>query len=184
MTFDSYNPIATKNVKNFPATGVTISEYECLLFPLSAAYCFSNPGVTRVARYVNIAPDKVLATLSYGQQVFLKENQKTLSGNTWQQRQYLGQYRTICLHKLIDFLEGEYVSSCDRSIGKNTLSDIYTGDIAGTEFAHDPSFVGTSAYVGFASKADYAPNEPWCFRYRRGIWRRASRRGEDTGSHT
>jgi tetratricopeptide (TPR) repeat protein len=159
LTLDPYNPIATKNVKKLSTTGVTISIPQASSPPLSPLMFLEEPGVTRVAPCVNIAPDKILATLSYGQQVFLKAKKHCVEIRDSKDL-YLGAIPDDLSHKLIDFLEGgNTYTVVIRSIGKNALSVFIRETSRGKKFAHDPSFVGTSAYVGFASKADYAPGE-------------------------
>ncbi|MEK7592318.1 MAG: hypothetical protein AAB508_02875 [Patescibacteria group bacterium] len=184
LTLDPYNPIATKNVKKLSTTGVTISDTNASSSPLSPLMFLEEPGVTRVAPCVNIAPDKVLATLSYGQQVFLKAKKHCVEIRD-SKDQYLGAIPDDLSHKLIDFLEGgNTYTVVIRSIGKNALSVFIRETSRGKKFAHDPSFVGTSAYVGFASKADYAPGEGPDVSATGEESEEEPPEEEDTGSHT
>ncbi|MBI5613668.1 hypothetical protein HY947_01980 [Candidatus Gottesmanbacteria bacterium] len=160
LLLDPYNPIATKNIKklstvsNGQSTGNKASSV-----PLSPLMFLEEPGVTRVAPCVNVAPEKILATLSYGQEVYLKAKRHCVEIRD-SKDQYLGAIPDDLSHKLIDFLAGgNTYTVVIRSIGKNALSVFIRETARGKKFAHDPSFVGTSAYVGFSSKADYAPGE-------------------------
>lgn len=160
LTLDPYNPIATKNVRKLSTTGgASLADARSTSTPLSPLMFLEEPGITRVAPCVNVAPEKVLATLSYGQEVYLKAKKHCVEIRDGKDR-YLGAIPDDLSHKLIDFLDGgNTYTVVIRSIGKNALSVFIRETKRGKKFAHDPSFVGTSAYVGFTTKADYAPGE-------------------------
>jgi tetratricopeptide (TPR) repeat protein len=160
LSLDPYNPIATKNIKKLSApSGTDGTNRRTASAPLSPLMFLEEPGVTRVAPCVNIAPEKILITLSCGQEVYLKAKKYCVEIRD-SKDQYLAALPDDLSHKLIDFLDGgNTYAVVIRSIGKNALSVFIRETSRGKKFRHDPSFVGTSGYVGFSSKSEYVPGE-------------------------
>lgn len=146
IKMDQYNQIALKNLarlttlkkKNMEESdGLTISP---LLF-------LEEPGITKMAECMNLAPISVLSTLSAGQELMLKPKKHCVelrtTGNT-----YAGALPDDLSFKLNKLIEaGNTYQTIIKSVDKKSLKVVIRELARGKKFAHQPSFIGTTSYA-------------------------------------
>lgn len=146
IKMDQYNQIALKNLarlttlkkKNMEESdGLTISP---LLF-------LEEPGITKMAECMNLAPISVLSTLSAGQELMLKPKKHCVElrtiGNT-----YAGALPDDLSFKLNKLIEaGNTYQTIIKSVDKKSLKVVIRELTRGKKFAHQPSFISTTSYA-------------------------------------
>lgn len=146
IKLDQYNQIALKNLqklttlkkKNIEASdGLSISP---LLF-------LEEPGITKIAECMNLAPITVLSTLSAGQELLLKPKKHCVelrtTGNT-----YVGALPDDLSFKLNKLIEADNTyQTIIKSVDKKSLKVVIRELTRGKKFAHQPSFIGTTSYA-------------------------------------
>lgn len=161
LTLDPYNSIALKNSKLLTSEknkktprnhGPNISP---MLF-------LEEPGKTKIAVCINMAPVRILSDISPGQEVVLKARNHCVEVRN-RNLQYLAALPDDLSFKLIKLLKaGNTYQTLVKSVGKNTLSVIIRELSRGKRFAKQPSFYAVStsysAINGGSSKSTDKPD--------------------------
>lgn len=142
-TIDPYNQIALRNLSKIElmkdgtapdcGNGTAISPLEFL----------EDPGKTKIALCVNIAPSNILSIVTSGQEVYLKPKNHCIEIRDYEQR-YLGALPDDLSFKLLKLLEGKNAYRVFvKNVGKNMLSVIVREISRGKKFSNQPSFINT-----------------------------------------
>ncbi|MBI2404786.1 tetratricopeptide repeat protein [Candidatus Gottesmanbacteria bacterium] len=148
LLLDGYNQIATKNIKKLSSvkrkTAAVSSKNH-----VSPLMFLEEPGKTKIVLLVNLAPERTLAALHAGQEVFFKAKRHDVEIRT-SDGVYLGALPDDLSFKLIKFLAGgnQYYAVI-KSIGKNQLVVFIREVSRGKRFANQPSFVNTASFLPF-----------------------------------
>lgn len=138
LALDQYNTIASRNLNKL-LTGKqrqTISQSALRASPLTF---LEEPGKTKIAVCVKLAPAKTLLTLSSGQEVQLKPKRHSVEIRNGEM--YLGVLPDDLSFKLIKFISGgNRYQVVVQSIGVNTLVVFLRELSRGKRFAKQPSF--------------------------------------------
>lgn len=143
LDIDPYNHIALKNLQK-----LTSLKQKDLGKPpdkkVSPLLFLEEPGKTKIVGCVNLAPTHILATLSPGQEVYLKAKNHCVEIRDTHQS-YLGALPDDLSFKLIKLLSaGNQYQAVIKGIGKNALT-VFIRELArGKRFANQPTFYTTS----------------------------------------
>lgn len=150
---DPYNHIALKNSKKLSSVKKkTVSKNQHRqLQPLSF---LEDPGKTKIANCVNLAPNQTLATLSPGDEVTLKPK------NHWVELRTIDNHYVAALpddisFKLIKLLSaGNTYQAVIKSVAKNSLIVMLRELSRGRRFASQPSFISSTGalYSSFSQR--------------------------------
>lgn len=149
LTLDSYNLIAEKNLKKLPVLkkrGME-EEYGNKKSHLSPLMFLEEPGKTKIVPCLNVAPARILSTVTSGQEVYLKAKKHCVEirdhANT-----YLGVLPDDISFKLIKYITGgNTYNAYIRSVGKNALTVFIREGIRGKKFTKQPSFSSFSSFI-------------------------------------
>lgn len=141
LKLDGYNQIAIKNLKKL-ASKRKAGQPEAV-GELSPLMFLEEPGKTKIVPLVNIAPERTLAGLTTGQEVFLKEKRHAVEVRD-HQNAYLGALPDDLSFKLTKFIAGgNKYHVAIKSIGKNQLIVFIRELSRSKRFANQPSFVSS-----------------------------------------
>ncbi len=159
LALDPYNQIALKNSKlagvikkkDMPIdSGATLSPMQFL----------EDPGKTKIASCVNLAPNEILSFLSPGQEIYLKAKNHAVelrnSENT-----YLAALPDDISFKLIKLLEaGNTYQVIVKGVNKNSFVVLLRELTRGKRFANQPSFIspGVTSYTPFSKPEGDRPD--------------------------
>ncbi len=140
---DPYNQIALKNLKKL----TTLKQKDIVKsadIKVSPLLFLEEPGKTKIVGCVNLAPAHILATLSPGQEVYIKAKNHCIELRDTTQI-YLGALPDDLSFKLIKLLSaGNKYQAIIKGVGKNALT-VFVREISrGKRFANQPSFYSTS----------------------------------------
>lgn len=158
LNLDPYNQIALKNSKTL-AVLKRKNMTEDRTSPVSPLHFLEDPGKTKIASCVNVAPTQILSTLSPGMEVYLKAKNHCVEVRS-EKNLYLAALPDDISFKLIKLLSaGNTYQVIVKGIGKNALTVILRETKRGKRFARQPSFISsTGSYLPFfradASHAD------------------------------
>lgn len=142
LKLDGYNQIAIKNLKKLTSAKRKDGQPE-VTGKLSPLMFLEEPGKTKIVPLVNIAPERTLAALSTGQEVFLKEKRHAVEVRD-AQNVYLGALPDDLSFKLTKFIAGgNKYHVVIKSMGKNQLIVFIRELSRSKRFASQPSFVST-----------------------------------------
>lgn len=149
LTIDAYHQIALKNLKKLgvlkrkDVTGHTAPSVSPMMF-------LEEPGKTKIAECVHLAPTQVLSTLASGQEVTLKAKNHVVEVRSLNNR-YLAALPDDLSFKLIKFLNaGNRYQAIIKGVEKQSLK-IFLRELArGKRFTNQPSFTSTTSYIPFA----------------------------------
>lgn len=147
LKLDPYNQIASKNLERIGAIkSKTFTESrELAMSPLTY---LEEPGKTKIAECVNIAPLTTLSALSCGQNVILKPRNHTVEVRT-DSGTYLGALPDDLSFRLIKLTAaGNIYQTLVKSVGKKKLLLFIREVKRGKKYANQPSFVGSGGYLG------------------------------------
>lgn len=137
---DPYNQIANKNLKKL----LTIKRKDLesnQASQLSPLMFLEDPGKTKIAICINLAPNTLLSTLCAGQEVKMIAKKHTVEIRDLK-NVYLGALPDDMSFKLIKFLAGGNVYKVlIKSVGKNNLVVFIRELERGRKFRHQPSFI-------------------------------------------
>ncbi len=146
LKLDEYNQIALKNLDKLtsvhrkPSTSSGPTKVSPLMF-------LEEPGKTKIVVLVNLAPERILATLAAGQEVYLKEKRHTMEVRD-SQGLYLGAFPDDLSFKLSKFIKGgNTYNTVIKSIGKNQLVVFIRETARSKKFASQPSFVSSINFL-------------------------------------
>ncbi len=143
LKLDAYNPIALKNLKKLVGTKHKNMGRVGIMSPLMF---LEEPGKTKIIALVNLAPQRLLATLSAGEEVFLKIKRHCVEIRNHNDM-YLGALPDDLSFKLIKLLNGgNTYNTVVKSIGKNQLMVFLREISRGRRFEKQPSFVSSIGY--------------------------------------
>lgn len=159
IELDEYNQIALKNLKKLS----TVKQKDLISSasgPLSPMMFLEEPGRTKIAGCVNLAPGNIIATLYSGEEVFLKAKKHCVELRD-EKNTYLGALPDDLSFKLIKFIEGgNQYRAFVKSVGKNALI-VFIREVArGKHFANQPSFISVSSYSPYARSEDTYTEKP------------------------
>lgn len=160
LDIDPYNQIAIKNTK---LSGVVKRKNieKGSLRALSPLQFLEDPGKTKIASCVNLAPAQTLSTLSPGQEVYLKAKNHVVELRS-DKNTYLAALPDDISFKLIKFLTaGNTYQVIIKGIAKNSLIVIIRELTRGKKFATQPSFIsaGATSYTPFG-RPESGPDRP------------------------
>ena len=143
LELDPYNQIAVKNLKKL----TTLKQKNIDKLPekkVSPILFLEEPGKTKIVGCVNLAPIHVLATLSPGQEVYMKAKNHCVEIRN-ANALYLGALPDDLSFKLIKLLSGgNHYQAIIKGVEKNALT-VFVREVArGKRFANQPSFSSTS----------------------------------------
>lgn len=152
LVLDPYNQIALKNnkltsvirKKDLPADNDHTS--------LSPLQFIEDPGKTKIASCVNLAPNKTLSFLSPGQEIYLKAKNHVVELRS-RDNTYLAALPDDISFKLIKLLSaGNSYQVIVKGINKNSLVVLIRELKRGKRFANQPSFIsqGITSYTPLA----------------------------------
>lgn len=145
LKLDEYNQIALKNLEKL--TSVKRKGSAAAAGKVSPLMFLEEPGKTKIVMLVNLAPERVLATLAAGQEVSLKEKRHTMEVRDIQ-GVYLGAFPDDLSFKLTKFIKGgNTYHTVIKSIGKNQLVVFVRELTRSKKFASQPSFVSSLTYL-------------------------------------
>ncbi len=145
IKLDRYNQIANRNLKKLSTLKVKNLKKN-QLHRLSPLMFLEDPGKTKIAICINLAPNSILSSFCAGQEVCLKAKKYTVeirdANNT-----YLGALPDDLSFKLIKFLKGgNCYQALIKGVGKNYLSVFLRETIRGKHFLQQPSFINSTGY--------------------------------------
>ncbi len=144
---DEYNSIATKNLNKL--TSGKVKGGASTKGPVSPLMFLEEPGKTKIIALTNVAPERVLATLTTGQEVVLKAKRHVVEIRD-SHNVYLGALPDDLSFRLIKFLAGGNVyHTVVKSIGKNQLTVFLREVSRGKRFSKQPSFVSSAGFLPF-----------------------------------
>lgn len=148
LDIDPYNQIALKNTKklgNLKKKDMQTSITQAI----SPLEFLEEPGKTKIAVCINVAPSRVLSTLTSGQEVLLKARNHCVEIRTLHNNTYLGALPDDLSFKLLKLLTGgNRYKVIVKSIGKNIITVLLREKSRGKRFANQPSFISGSSFVG------------------------------------
>jgi len=149
IALDPYNQIAQKNLKKL--TIIKRKDLDKTHKPQMSPMMFlEEPGKTKIAQCVNLAPYPILSALTAGQEVFLKPKNHCVEVRTDKQV-YLAALPDDLSFKLIKLIgAGNKYQTYVKGLGKNTFAVLIREIYRGKRFAHQPSFISTTSYVPFS----------------------------------
>lgn len=155
IRIDPYNQIALKNIKKLGTIrqkDVTKKSKQVI----SPMIFLEEPGRTKLAECINLAPLGALSTLTSGQEVVLKARNHVVEIRS-DQNVYLGALPDDLSFKLIKLLAaGNRYQAVVKSVAKNSFMVLLREVSRGKRFAHQPSFIAQTSYVPFARTATSA----------------------------
>ena len=145
LKLDEYNQIAIKNLDKL--TSVKRKGSVAPASRVSPLMFLEEPGKTKIVVLVNLAPERILASLASGQEVFLKEKRHTMEVRD-AEGVYLGALPDDLSFKLTKFIKGgNTYHTVIKSIGKNQLIVFVREVSRSKKFANQPSFVSAVSFV-------------------------------------
>lgn len=145
LKLDEYNQIALKNLDKL--TSVKRKGVVATPGKVSPLMFLEEPGKTKIVVLVNLAPERVLASLAAGQEVYLKEKRHTMEIRD-SQGVYLGALPDDLSFKLGKFIKaGNVYNTVIKSIGKNQLIVFVREVSRSKKFANQPSFVSSISFL-------------------------------------
>ncbi len=146
LKLDPYNQIALKNLKrltslkrkDLPKEGGG---------QISPLFFLEEPGKTKIASAINLAPLAVLSSLSPGQEVFLKAKNHVVEIRD-EKHVYLGALPDDLSFRLIHLLAaGNRYQAIVKGAGKNFLTVILREIFRAKRFRQYPSFAASPSYI-------------------------------------
>lgn len=161
LDLDPYNQIALKNNKLAAVVkkkDISVGDKT----KLSPMQFLEDPGKTKIASCVNLAPNEILSLLSPGQEIYLKAKNHVVElrnvGN-----KYLGALPDDISFRLIKLLSaGNTYQVIVKGVNKNSLVVLIRELSRGRRFANQPSFISqtVTSYTPFSRpEAAERPNE-------------------------
>lgn len=151
LDLDPYNQIALKNTKLLSLVKRKNIEKGPNL-PLSPLQFLEDPGKTKLAACVNLAPAQALSMLSPGQEVYLRAKNHCVELRT-DKNTYLAALPDDISFKLNKLLAaGNTYQVIVKGVSRNTLFVIIRELTRGKRFANQPSFISATAtsYMPFS----------------------------------
>ncbi|HUD18904.1 MAG TPA: tetratricopeptide repeat protein [Patescibacteria group bacterium] len=149
LDIDQYNQIAQKNIKKL-ATIKKKDVIQHIPTNMSPMIFLEEPGKTKIAECIHIAPTQLLSTLSAGQEVVLKPKNHCVEIRSLT-NVYLAALPddlSFKMNKLI--AAGNTYQVVVKSVDKNSLKVLIRELTRGKRFATQPSFINTTSYIPFS----------------------------------
>ena len=145
LKLDPYNQIASRNLKKVGT--LKRRDLPGFMSHLSPMMFLEDPGKTKIAACVNLAPGSTLSFLCAGQEVSLRAKKHAIEIRD-AKNVYLGALPDDLSFKLIKFLGGgNHYHVAVKSVGKNSLSVFLREVSRGKKFRLQPSFITPAGYV-------------------------------------
>lgn len=148
LKLDPYNQIAQKNLERI---GVLKSKTfaASATITLSPLTFLEEPGKTKIAECVNIAPNSVLSAITCGQNVILKPKNHTVEVRT-DDGTYLGALADDLSFRLIKLTAaGNTYQVIVKSVNKKRLLLFIRETSRGKKYLGQPSFVGVGSFLPY-----------------------------------
>lgn len=159
-SIDEYNLIALKNLARINSLEESPIEESTETHVISPMQFLEDPGKTKVAQCVNVAPTRIISSVHCGQEVYLKVKNHNIEIRDQKQR-YLGALPDDLSFRLMKLLEGKNTYAVFiKSVEKNSLSVIVREISRGKRFEHQPSFVAIGNYQTFSRDAAVETDKP------------------------
>jgi tetratricopeptide (TPR) repeat protein len=159
LTLDPYNQIALKNSKK-NVNGKKKNGEKQETHIISPMIFLEEPGITKVAPCINLAPVQVLTTLSAGQAVTLHAKKHTVEIRDTHDA-YLGALPDDLSFKLIKLLAvGNTYTAIIKSVDKKMLVVLIREISRSKKLADQPSFIATTSYVPFSQSDNANGDQP------------------------
>jgi len=146
IKIDPYNPIATRNLKKL-STLKRKNLQKNKGQSLSPLMFLEDPGKTKIAICINLAPAGTLSTLCAGQEVILRAKKHSVEIRD-NKNNYLGALPDDLSYKLIKFLSGgNRYQVLIKGVAKNSLTVFLREISRGKHFQNQPSFIIPGGYL-------------------------------------
>lgn len=146
LKLDSYNQIALKNLKRLSTLKRKdiVKKSGAHISPLSF---LEEPGKTKIASCINLAPISMLSSISSGQEVYLKARNHVVEIRD-EKNSYLGALPDDLSFRLIHLLAaGNRYQVVVKGAGKNFLTVILREIFRAKRFSQYPSFSPSPSYI-------------------------------------
>jgi hypothetical protein len=160
ISIDHYNQIALKNIAKLEHITEDNIESLAINTAMSPLLFLEDPGKTKVVQCVNVAPEKILATLHCGQAIQLQAKNHCIEIRDHEQH-YLGALPDDLSFRLIKLLEADNAYQVNiKSIDKNSLTVFIRELSRGKKFINQPSFVNIVSYTTFSKDIVHDTEKP------------------------
>lgn len=158
LKLDPYNQISLKNLKRL-TTLKRKTATRGLKQHMSPLLFLEEPGKTKIALCVNLAPVQILSSVSPGQEVYLKARNHVVEIRD-EKKTYLGALPDDLSFRLIHLLTGgNRYQVVVKGTAKNSLTVILREVSRGKRYAHHPSFTTSTSFIPFGrEKGAEAPD--------------------------